>query len=298
MHIGVFAGPAPTQALGAPCMGRRPMFPPHISRVVFSILLPTITGLGLVALTYTYSFSWFAWQPAPHPKWGMVICGIGLLIIILFIVALIDSRANWVELALLGVAGLLVFVVGWSLEPVLLLVPYLLAGLLYLASFVLVGFGAWQAITTQYEETKEHPTDKQGRVQGHTEAYKQGRIEGYAEGQAAGRTKGYAEGYTQAHTEVYIRRYDEGYAAGYAKGYAEGRADNPVREKEGSISFDPWPVLGISPGSTKAAIRKAYRDQMGLYHPDKVAHLGKDLREAAERMTKDINRAYDMLRRR
>ena len=226
----------------------------------------------------------------------MVICGIGLLIIILFIVALIDSRADWIELGLLGVVGLLVFVVGWSLESVLLLVPYLLAGLLYLASFVLVGFGAWQAITTQYEETKERPTDKQ--IQGHAEAYKQGRIEGYAEGQAAGRTKGYAEGYTQAHTEVSNRRYDEGYAAGHAKGYAEGRADNPVREKEGSISFDPWPVLGISPGSTKAAIRKAYREKIKLNHPDKVAHLSKDIQEMAERQTKDLNRAYDRLRQR
>ena len=255
------------------------MFPPHISRVVFTILLPTITGLGLVALTYTYSFSWFAWQPAPHSKWGMVVCGMSLLVI----VALIDSRANWVELSLLGVAGLLVFVVGWSLEPVLLLVPYLLAGLLYLAGVGLFGFGAWQAITTRSDGADEPATEKQEPAQRHTEAYKQGR------------TKGYAEGYTQAHTEVYNRRYDEGYAAGHAKGYAEGRIDNPVREKEGSISFDPWLVLGIPAGSTQGAIRRAFREQSKLYHPDKVSHLSGDLRKLAESKTKDINRAYNTL---
>ena len=72
-------------------------------------------------------------------------------------------------------------------------------------------------------------------------------------------------------------------------------ADNPKGEHP--EPFDPWRVLGISPGSTQAEIQKAFRDQVKLHHPDKVSHLGKDLREVAERKTKDINRAYAALRK-
>ena len=144
------------------------------------------------------------------------------------------------------------------------------ARFLYMAGVGLFGFGTWQEITTRPDDTDEPTTDKQEPDHRYAEAYQQGRIEGYA----------------------------EGCAAGHAQGLAEGRADNPVREKEGSISFDPWFVLGISPGSTQAAIRKAYREKLTMYHPDKVAHLGKDLQDMADLRAKDINRAYAMLRRR
>jgi hypothetical protein len=54
-----------------------------------------------------------------------------------------------------------------------------------------------------------------------------------------------------------------------------------------------WAVtLGISSAATVEEIRMAYKDQMGKYHPDKVAALGVELRELADRKSKEINIAY------
>ena len=42
-------------------------------------------------------------------------------------------------------------------------------------------------------------------------------------------------------------------------------------------------------------VRSAYRELVKGYHPDKVAHLGPDLRRVAEARTKEINCAYRVL---
>lgn len=54
-----------------------------------------------------------------------------------------------------------------------------------------------------------------------------------------------------------------------------------------------WKVLGISEASTRSEIKKAYREQMMMTHPDKVAHLSKKLQRAAEREAKKLNQAYE-----
>lgn len=51
-------------------------------------------------------------------------------------------------------------------------------------------------------------------------------------------------------------------------------------------------VLGVSSSSKVEDIRRAYKIQMGQYHPDKVAGLGAELRALAERKSKEINGAY------
>lgn len=54
-----------------------------------------------------------------------------------------------------------------------------------------------------------------------------------------------------------------------------------------------WYVtLGTSPSASVDEIRKAYKSQMSKYHPDKVATLGTELKELAEKKTKEINIAY------
>lgn len=61
---------------------------------------------------------------------------------------------------------------------------------------------------------------------------------------------------------------------------------------------DPYTVLNIAPGATKAEIKTAYRHLAGQYHPDKVQHLGKEFQELAEKRFKDIQQAYDDLMQR
>ena len=56
-------------------------------------------------------------------------------------------------------------------------------------------------------------------------------------------------------------------------------------------------VLGVRAGASRAEIRAAYQSLVQQYHPDRVADLGPELREVAERRTKEINAAYTTLKR-
>lgn len=72
---------------------------------------------------------------------------------------------------------------------------------------------------------------------------------------------------------------------------------NPPRAKSSRPASDPYTVLGISPSATQEEIRKAYRARMVEYHPDRVNHLGEELREVAHQKTLEIQRAYAQLKR-
>jgi DnaJ-domain-containing protein 1 len=46
------------------------------------------------------------------------------------------------------------------------------------------------------------------------------------------------------------------------------------------------------------AIDAAYRRRMSEYHPDKVANAAPEIKELAERRARDINAAYEEIRKR
>lgn len=56
-------------------------------------------------------------------------------------------------------------------------------------------------------------------------------------------------------------------------------------------------ILGLEGKLTKAQIRKKYYESIAKYHPDKVHDLGAELKELAERKTKEINGAYEWLKK-
>ena len=58
---------------------------------------------------------------------------------------------------------------------------------------------------------------------------------------------------------------------------------------------DPYMVLNIDRDASPAEIKKAYREQAGKYHPDKVQHLGEEFRKLAEERFKEIEEAYRQL---
>ena len=60
---------------------------------------------------------------------------------------------------------------------------------------------------------------------------------------------------------------------------------------------DPYEVLGIRPGAGPEEIRSAYRKVVQAYHPDKVSHLGRELRELAQIKFVEIQNAYEELRK-
>lgn len=67
------------------------------------------------------------------------------------------------------------------------------------------------------------------------------------------------------------------------------------REKAGPRT--PHEVLGVDRGASQEEIRHAYRELANKYHPDKVAHLGEEFQEMAEKRFKEIQEAYQTLAR-
>lgn len=61
------------------------------------------------------------------------------------------------------------------------------------------------------------------------------------------------------------------------------------------VVWDPHAVLGIARGASADEISRAYREQMKLYHPDRVAELGPELQRVAHERTLAIQRAYEDL---
>jgi DnaJ like chaperone protein len=58
---------------------------------------------------------------------------------------------------------------------------------------------------------------------------------------------------------------------------------------------DPYAVFDLPRSSTAEEINERYRELMKQYHPDRVASLGKELRELAHEKTIEIQKAYDQL---
>lgn len=56
-------------------------------------------------------------------------------------------------------------------------------------------------------------------------------------------------------------------------------------------------VLGIEPTATNEELKKAYRKMALENHPDKVGHLGEDIRKAAEEKFSQINVAYEKIKK-
>ncbi len=54
---------------------------------------------------------------------------------------------------------------------------------------------------------------------------------------------------------------------------------------------DPYKVLGVSSGASDEEVKKAYRDLVKKYHPDK--YVDTELKDIASEKLKEVNAAYD-----
>jgi hypothetical protein len=60
----------------------------------------------------------------------------------------------------------------------------------------------------------------------------------------------------------------------------------------------PYEVLGVRESASMEEVTAAYRKQAQMNHPDRVANMAAEFRELAEHRMKEINAAYDELRKR
>lgn len=94
-----------------------------------------------------------------------------------------------------------------------------------------------------------------------------------------------------------INAYDQqSIRARYQGGWAGGRAGASAATGQ-KREDDYYRTLGLEPGADFAAIKTAYRNLSKQYHPDKVNHLGEEFKRVAEEKMKEINEAYQHLKK-
>lgn len=57
-----------------------------------------------------------------------------------------------------------------------------------------------------------------------------------------------------------------------------------------------YQILEVSPDASDDELKKAYRELAKKYHPDKVSHLGEEIKKAAEVKITALNAAYDAVK--
>jgi DnaJ like chaperone protein len=80
----------------------------------------------------------------------------------------------------------------------------------------------------------------------------------------------------------------------YGGGHTSGAGQDRTADSSGSK--DPYTVLGVDKSASQEDIKKAYRQLVNKYHPDKVAHLGDEFQKLADKRFKEIQEAYQILK--
>ena len=87
--------------------------------------------------------------------------------------------------------------------------------------------------------------------------------------------------------------YGGGYSGG---GYYDQSGGSSYTPRSGPSLDDCYKILGVSPDATDEEVKKAYRIAAMKHHPDKVSHLGEDVRKKAEETFAKVNEAYDKIK--
>lgn len=99
----------------------------------------------------------------------------------------------------------------------------------------------------------------------------------------------------------YQSSYSTSYGSGYGYGYGSGYSYNSGSSGYSSTNYrnldDDYKILEVSPDATDEEVKKAYRKAAIKHHPDKVSHLGEEVRKAAEEKFSKVNEAYERIKK-
>ncbi len=91
-----------------------------------------------------------------------------------------------------------------------------------------------------------------------------------------------------------IERSFKGSAGSTRRNSREG----PKVDEQQRANSDPYEILGVLRSASIDEVKRAYRELIKLYHPDRVHGLGAELQDLARVKTAAINTAYEELSKR
>ena len=86
------------------------------------------------------------------------------------------------------------------------------------------------------------------------------------------------------------------YDIGVLTGRYQARPERPP-PPAAPAGDDPYALLGVDPRASDEELEQAYRKRMSEYHPDRVASAAKEIRDMADQRAREINQAYDRIKR-
>jgi DnaJ like chaperone protein len=86
------------------------------------------------------------------------------------------------------------------------------------------------------------------------------------------------------------------YAGNYYTGSYENYSGNTSAQSFSNIEND-YKILEITSSATDEEVKIAYRNLAKKYHPDKVSHLGEEIRKDAEEKFKCLHQAYERIKK-
>lgn len=86
------------------------------------------------------------------------------------------------------------------------------------------------------------------------------------------------------------------YDIGVLTGRYQARPERPP-PPAAPASDDPYALLGVDARASDEELEQAYRKRMSEYHPDRVASAAKEIRDMADQRAREINQAYDRIKR-
>ncbi len=95
---------------------------------------------------------------------------------------------------------------------------------------------------------------------------------------------------------------NEGYGSYTYGGYGQGGYGGAYGNTGGytaqpTATDNDYKILEVSPDASNDEVKKAYRAAAKKHHPDKVSHLGEDVRKDAEEKFAKVNEAYERIKK-
>ena len=95
--------------------------------------------------------------------------------------------------------------------------------------------------------------------------------------------------------------YHGGYGSTYGSSFGSDYGYNSGSNSYSSTTYhnlnDDYKILEVSPDAADEEVKKAYRKAAIKHHPDKVSHLGEEVRKAAEEKFSKVNEAYERIKK-